>query len=126
MVNKLKKILQAIDENKGLVNVFAILKMDDLIDKWTLVFSASWLKEENSFATFQYIQELFKKELTQEELGSIARLGLFKSNEHIITLMTSAFSITGDSDVHLENTKLNGFKVHEAYVLRSKKEEASL
>src|SRR3989344_3735500 len=114
MVDKLKKILQLIEKGKGTVSVFAIFKMDELVDKWSLVFSASWLDDKNSFDLFQYIQELLKKELSVEELNSIARIGLFKSNEHIVNIILSSFSISDGSDVYLKDSKLNGYRIHEA------------
>lgn len=118
MVDKLKKILKEIKSNKGAVTVFAILKMDELTEKWSVVFSAPWVSESNLTDTFNYLRGLLLKELDSEEVLTIARLSVYVNGEHLIQLITGAVSIT-DGDFVLKNSQLNGYEIHEAHIFES-------
>lgn len=113
MVEKLKQILNKIVQEKGEVTVFAFLKTDDLIDKWSIIFSASWAT--NIDESFEYIKRLLDRDLTPDEKLTIARIGIFSKNEQIIQ---SLLQFNSDTKI-TEATKINGFTVQEGYVLKS-------
>lgn len=118
MVEKFKNILQKIKTEKGSATVFAILKMDEITDKWSVVFSASWITNETATETFNYLRQIIISALTTEEINSIARLSVFTNNEHLIQLILSSINIQ-NGDVFLKDTKLNGYKIHEAHIFES-------
>ncbi|MCX6706040.1 MAG: hypothetical protein NTV24_02955 [Candidatus Woesebacteria bacterium] len=115
MVDKFKKILSRIIEEKGTVTVFAVLKMDEFVDKWTVIFSAPWSIPTTLETDFEYIRKLLREELTEEERSLIARIGIFPKDEHLINLILQLKSETTIT----EDTKLNGNVIHEGYVLAS-------
>ena len=45
MVEKFRQILVKILNEKGDINLFAILKMDEFTDRWTVLLSAPWIVE---------------------------------------------------------------------------------
>ena len=114
MVEKFKKILAQIVREKGSVTFFAIVKMDDLVDKWSVVLCAPWATEATHDATFRYILDLIKNNLEVSEQNSIARISLFSRDEHLIQLL-----LQFKKDTVIENQKVNGNIIHQAYILES-------
>ena len=45
MVEKFKTILTTIQQEKGQVSFFGIFRMDEVLDKWTVILSAPWSSE---------------------------------------------------------------------------------
>lgn len=119
MVEKFKKILEDFKE-KGGVSLFAILKMDDLTDKWSVLVCASWIdSDEKRREAFILIRELIKKYMTNEEASNIARIGVMARDQHIVQelLENKAGEYIGGNG----SVKINGNVVHEAYILESNK-----
>ena len=107
-----------IKESRGAVSVFAIIKMDEITDKWSVVFSAPWIDKENKTEVFNYLRGLLLEHLSAEEIPTIARLGLFLNNEHLIQLILKSVKVE-NGEVNLKDTALNGYKIHEAYIFES-------
>jgi hypothetical protein len=115
MVEKFKNILNMVIKNKGAVTLFAILKMDDLTDKWSIVITAPWINDKNHNETFEYLRDLIVKELSLEESASIARIGIFPRYEHVVEALLKY----KEGSVIQTDEKINGNIVHEAYILAS-------
>ena len=114
MVNKFKTILDAIEKQKGAVNFFAVMKMDNFLDKWSVAIAADWINKNNDNKTFSDIYSIFTKFLTLEEAASLARIGLFTNDGYIPQLFKQY-----QSNTKLENQKINGFQIYEAYIIKS-------
>ena len=114
MVDKVKKILTILRTDNKPVWLFALLKMDEFIDKWTLIISAPWVTKDNRENIFQHIIDLLKENLNQDELSSIARIGLIDKDEHLAQELLKRK--TGDI---LKEDKINGNTVHEGEILES-------
>ncbi|MEK7572231.1 MAG: hypothetical protein AAB553_08225 [Patescibacteria group bacterium] len=106
------------ERNSGFY-LFMVLKMDEFTDKWSVVISAPWYNSENQHETFQYITNNIRKVLTPAEISTIARVGTFLPTEHLVTLVNQTVRVTGGSPVRLEDTKINGYQIHEAYIFES-------
>lgn len=115
MVEKFKEILQEINNAKGPVTLFAIMKMDELTDKWSVILSAFWATEENRDEMFTFVREILAQKLTTEEKSNIARIGIFPTDDHVTQLF---LQFKKDTFIK-EDTKINGFLIHEAYILES-------
>lgn len=114
--NKLKQIAEEFKSMGKPVALFAILKMDEHVDKWSFVFSASWIKPENK-ENFIEILNTIRKYLQEEDLKTIARVGLFLRSEHLIEEL-----LKKDSGDVFENTKINGNFIHKGYIVISNSE----
>lgn len=121
MVEKFKAILVRVIQDKGPVSVFAIIKMDEITDRWSVLLSAPWINSENESEVFRYLAGLIRADLAEEERASIARIGIFAPDEHIIRLFLDSVSVAEGSVATLKDVRLNGYKVHEAYVFASSK-----
>ena len=116
MVEKFKKILAKMKLEKGNVFIFALLKMDELTDKWSVILSAPWAEEDDS-DTFKYVFNLIESELTSEEFSSIARVGIFPKTDYFVE-----FLLKHGISTPLTNEKINGTQVHEGYIIESNPE----
>lgn len=114
MVEKFQKILEDIQKANGDVVVFALLKMDEFVDKWTVVFCASWASESKRTEVFEIIRKEIVKTLTPEEVGEIARIAIYPKTEHFIQEL-----LQYKSGTTIENKKINGNTVHYADIIKS-------
>lgn len=114
MVEKFKKILEKISNEKGEVNFFGIFKMDEFTDKWSVVFCAEWLEKNKTSDFFDYFIKLIRKNLTDDESKTIARVGLFSIDEHLIDLL-----LAHKADSRIQDQPVNGNIIHDGYVLAS-------
>lgn len=114
MVEKFRKILNSIEEERGDVAVFALLKMDEFVDKWTVVISASWATDEKRDEVFEMMRTKILNSLTAEEVGEIARIAIFTIDEHLIQEL-----LQYKSETVIENKKINGNHVHHAHIIKS-------
>ena len=112
MVEKLNTILLEMKRIKGDVFMFALMKIDDVTDKWTLILSAPWATEGDR-EIFRYVLDLIKTGLG-EDISDIARIGIFTRGHHLIEELMKYRS---GAEIH--DKKVNGNLVHEGYVIES-------
>lgn len=115
MVEKFKEILTKIIEKKGRVTLFAILKMDDLTDKWSVVLCAPWATEDTLKENFNYLRSLILDTFNEEERATIARMIIYQKNKHIVEQLLQY----KQDAVISEAVSLNGNLIHQAYILAS-------
>jgi hypothetical protein len=120
MVNKFKTIIEEIKKDKGDVNLFVLAKMDDFKDSWSVLLAAPWITTDNTSEIFNYVISILIKVLSEEEQLSIARLGVFPSNSYVVDIFANNVKTNDGDYVRLENVKINGFNIYEAYVYESK------
>jgi hypothetical protein len=113
MVEKFKQILAEL-EKKGKISLFAVLKMDNYVDKWSIVLCGENLIPGNK-ESFSSVVKTFNNLLTEDEKNLIARLGIFDVDDYIPQLFVNYKSGTEI----LKETKINGFVVYEGYILVS-------
>ncbi len=123
MVEKFEKILRGIEKDKGAVSTFAVVKMDEITDKWSVIFSASWLainEGESDRADFDYLKNFLIKNLSGEESESIARIGLFSMDSHLVKKIHELVGVVElEQTKEINDEKLNGNFIHEGYVFKS-------
>lgn len=111
MVDKFRQVVEQITREKGAMYLFAILKMDELTDKWTIIVAAPWIDSHS----FSYIRDILIKKFTSEEIDTVARLGIFPKSEHIVEELLKYQS----GAIINEDQKINGNLIHEAHILVS-------
>lgn len=111
-----------VKEKKGKIYLFMLIKMDEYVDRWSLLISASWFKDENFRDEFKYMLDKLANNLDPGERESISRLGLFTKDEHLVELFTNSYQVIAvDSPIRIKDTQVNGYKVHEAYIFYAQK-----
>ncbi len=121
MLNKFKTIFDSIVSERGDVNLFAVLKMDDLTEKWSIFVCAPWANETNREEVFNYILDKIKAGMTREEVGTLARIVITNMEDHLTNeLMRYRASerIGGGG----ESIKINGNMVHDAHIIASNRD----
>lgn len=111
-----KKVLDEFRESNGdkHVMLFAVLKMDELVDKWSVLVCIDWINEDNHKDVFSSVITSLQNNLGKEELSEIARVLFYTPDEHLMELFFDKFS-TGQ---HIrEDAKVNGNIVHEGYIV---------
>lgn len=123
MIERFKTILKKIEDTKGEVKLFALLKMDEIIDKWSIILSASWItdEEKDRDEIFDFIISEITNQLLKEEVDTIARLSLYDANNYLVGLITNRCgAVLGDETKTLTNEAINGNKIHEAVIFRAR------
>lgn len=111
---ELKKVLNILNENDKSVWLFASLKMDEFVDKWSLVFSAPWINELNKSEEFKNIIDILKENIADDKLSSIARIVFLPKTDHLVEELLK--KTTG---YEFKEEKVNGNIIHCGVVIES-------
>jgi hypothetical protein len=114
MVEDLKKILSILKENSKPVWLFASLKMDEFVDKWSLIISAPWINNNNENEEYKNVLDIIKKNLDSEKLSSIARVVFLSKDDHLIQEL-----LKKDKNTEIKNEKINGNVIHFGFIIES-------
>ncbi|HWP61468.1 MAG TPA: hypothetical protein VN495_02605 [Candidatus Paceibacterota bacterium] len=118
MKEKFQKIYESMaQKGKAPVALFALLRMDDLVNKWSVVYAhESGKTEQFGKEIFNDLLEEIKKELTADDLNQIARIVGLDTEDHLAKSLLRYQ--TGDK---ISNEQVNGNFVHEGYVFKSQR-----
>lgn len=114
---KFTLVLEQIKKDGKKVGVFAILKMDDIADKWSVIVSAPWIADggQGTIEDYKYIKAIITSKLDSSLTNSIARIGMLPKDDHLIMSLLTFQSGTPIK----EKTQVNGNVVYEGLVLES-------
>jgi hypothetical protein len=113
----LDKYTAMADELRGLkeVKFFAAIKMDDITDRWSLVFGLIGAKNlDKRKKVFDTIRKIIVANLDKEEMQNVARIGLFSTTDHLVKDLKRF-----PENELISKVKANGNFIHEGYVLIS-------
>jgi len=113
-VTVFSEICRSIEESRGMVNLFAIVKMDELTDKWTVIISAQWVNDDTFEGLFSELRKLMLDKLG-DAIYTVARISIFDLSNHLSELMIQRFE-SGDSIKTDE--QINGNLIHEGYIIK--------
>jgi hypothetical protein len=115
MVDEFSAVIEKLQRQKGALALFALVKMDDHIDRWTVVVSAEWITDQNVDDSFKYVLQTIIASVSPECLNSMARLGVYTLEEHLVQDL-----LKYKQGTHIaESVRANGNIVHEGYVIVS-------
>lgn len=114
MEEKMKIVLDKLKEKWGNVSVFAIMKMDDFVDKWSVILSVPAVTAENRTEVFEFVRKLLIEELDPKDVRAIAQIGLLQKDDHLIQQL-----LQYQTGATIEDKKLNGNMIHKALILAS-------
>lgn len=119
LIDKFQTVHSEIRKEKGNFYLFMVLKMDEFADKWSVFVSAPWATREKQKESFQEVARKITSSFSREEISSIARIGIFQPDEHLVRLITSTIHVQEGPAVKLNDTPINGFQIHEGYIFES-------
>lgn len=103
------------DDNHDVL-LFAILKIDEISDRWSVVYSEPQANtEEQRKEIFVYLVNKLIANLNEEENRSIARVVVYPSDDHLVE---NLLKFKANYQIK-ESTPINGNIVHEGYILAS-------
>jgi hypothetical protein len=115
MVIELNELLKDLKNKHGNVYLFAILQMDEYVDKWTIILSAPWINTSASHQViFEEIRDFLNKNLDKDELSSIARLSIMPKEEHLASEL-----LKFAKGAEIGEQRVNGNMVYKGYILES-------
>lgn len=118
MVKKIIVLRDKILNEKGPLNLFALVRKDEQ-DKWDLVISSNiFLGKEKEF--LEYFVRLIQGALTNEELNSILQIILLKPEDAFVININSTMKVEGGYTT-ISNSVFNNILVKEMVLLYSSK-----
>jgi hypothetical protein len=115
LAEKLRGLEQAIADEKGPFNLFALFLREDAPDVWDLVVAAEWIEEDQS----QALAELSKRVrayLRPDEITRISRVVIVERTNPAVKAIASAVSIShGVSEV--ANNNFFGLAIKRAFII---------
>jgi hypothetical protein len=111
-----KKALKSFVEknNNQRVMLFAVLKMDEHVDKWSVLLSVDWITDDNRQSVFSGFITALQDNLSTDELDEVARIVFYSPDEHLVNLFFEKFK---EGQYIKEDAKLNGNVIHEGYII---------
>lgn len=92
--------------------------------KWSLIVSAPWLDKRNQKDVILELLAIFKQNLTKEDMISLSRINLIKSNDNVVKSFNAAIR-TDWSFGTLKDINFFGVQIDYAILLISQKVEDS-
>lgn len=116
MVEKFKTILAEFKTQNIQVSLFAVLKMDEFADRWSVIFAAPDLEDDaKQQAMFEKVVNTMLGLLDEKERQEIARVGVFPLNNHLVENLKEY----KEGFEFKEKTPVNGNVIHAGYILEN-------
>lgn len=119
MVDKLQTFASQI-RTRG-ISLFLIAKMDELADKWTIILSTPWVVDDRTRQeAFKLIWDYLNQNLDTTERATIARIGVFGSQEPLIGKFHNYLMLDNSRTqlpFRVTNFKINGNFVYDAIII---------
>ena len=119
MVEKIKKIISKVKNDKGDLLLFMLWKNAEDLNKWSVVISSTWLDKMSSQTSFNYWFALFQKELNVQDLNSISRITFLKSQDRFVRFFTATLNISGGPS-YFKDSLVGSYRIKEAIVFEAK------
>ncbi len=103
---------------KGPLNLFALLEREDLAERWDLVISASWAKEDK--VTLRYVAEVLKRYLPPEAMTFLARIVILPASENPVRLINETYNVE-HGQIELTEPSRFGLPVKYGYIITSRR-----
>ena len=115
---KVRDIEKDIAQEKGPLNLFALLEREDLAERWDLVVSASWAKVDQ--ATLRYISEVIKRHLAPEAMTFLSRIVVLPATEEPVRSINRIYDVE-HGQIELREPARFGLPVKHGYIITSRR-----
>ena len=116
LTEKLAAVEAEIAAERGRLNLFAVLERDDLAERWDLVVSAPWARQDK--ATLGYIADAVKRHLLPDEMVSLARIVVLPAGEEPVRSINDIYEVE-HGRVELHEPARFGLPVKHGYIITS-------
>ncbi|GAB3047879.1 hypothetical protein [Spirosoma pulveris] len=116
IVDKLLTIEIETADERGNYELFALFLREDADNRWDLVVSADWLRQNKKRESLNYLSNKLRERLDLGQLSIITRIIILDENSS--SLLKSTFPISvAHSSVLIANCTFNGLVIKHAYFL---------
>src|SRR5262245_56329390 len=118
LVEKVRRVEEQIAQEKGPLNLFALFEREDLHDRWDLVISAPWARED--LATLRYVADVVKRFLAPEEMTLLARMVVLPAGEDPVRAINENYNVE-HGQLFLSEPARFGLPVKYGYIITSRR-----
>ncbi len=123
ILEKLKQIIQSLEDKHGPILIFALFLREDPLEKWDIVVAASWLSA-SDMNSYKIIASKIQETLNSVELIELARIVILDRDDHVLSFFQDNFSVTNGHYEEVSGDQFStrfGFTIKRAYLLRCQK-----
>lgn len=118
LTENIGRVERDIAQEKGSLNLFAILEREDLSDRWDLVVSASWATQDE--ATLHYLADAIKRHLSPTEMTLLARVVILNAGEDPVKAITESYDVE-HGHVELNDPETFDLPAKHGYIITSRR-----
>ena|SRR5438552_405964 len=118
IADKLREVERDVANEKGGLNLFAVLEREDLADRWDLVVSAPWAKEDET--TLRYLTSALKRHLENVDMTVLSRIVVLPATENPVLALNESFNVE-HGNVELSEPARFGLPVKHGYIITSRR-----
>jgi hypothetical protein len=116
--DKIADVEKEIAKEKGPFSLFALFLRDDVPDRWDLVVSAPWVK--NNKQTLNYLVHEIKSTLTPDDLISLSRIVMVEPSDKPVQAINRAFNVE-HGKVEVRDVQFFGLPIKHGYIITSRR-----
>jgi hypothetical protein len=116
--NKLQLVERDVANDKGALNLFAVLEREDLAGRWDLVVSAPWAKEDEG--TLRYLTDALKRRLDAAEMTLLSRVVVLRATENPVLALNETFDVE-HGHIEVNEPARFGLPVKHGYIITSRR-----
>jgi hypothetical protein len=118
LAEKLRVLEGDIAAERGSLNLFALLEREDLSDRWDLVISAPWAREDE--ATLKYVADAVKRHLEPAEVTRLSRIVILDADQDPVRAITDTYDVEYGR-VEIAQPARFGLPVKQGYIITSRR-----
>ncbi len=120
--NKLKNVELELSKKYGSFELFALVLRADAPDKWDLLISSDWAREDKKSAIDRVVSSI-QPELSQKELMMLSRIIVLDKHDSALKALHSAMDVEHGL-AEITDSEFFGLAIKHAYLITSKRKKS--
>jgi hypothetical protein len=116
--NKLQLVERDVANDRGALNLFAVLEREDLAGRWDLIIAAPWAKEDEG--TLRYLTGALKRRLDPAEMMLFSRIVVLRATENPVLALNETFDVE-HGHIEVSEPARFGLPVKHGYIITSRR-----
>ncbi len=121
IIEKYKRLEKQMAEEKGAFNLFALSLLENSMNRWDLLISASWILD-NREKELRYVVSKLQETLSAEEFAKLSRIVLIEKNSPVLDALNKT-ALVKHGNVEIQDKNLFGLEIKRAHIITSTKPE---
>ncbi len=115
---KVRKVEQDIARDRGSLNLFALLEREDLSDRWDLVVSAPWARQDEP--TIRYLTDIIKQNLSPSDMTLLSRVVVLDAGQDPVKAINEHYQVE-HGQVELSDPGSYDLPAKHGYIITSRR-----